>query len=82
MNCGKWEERHAEEALMVTEMVLRQRPELLDETIRDAKMMAEALNGVWTQLDRIVQQAVRRANGSDRGRLRLIVDRLAVSIRF
>lgn len=67
---------------MVTEMVLRQRPELLDETIRDAKMMAEALNGVWTQLDRIVQQAVRRANGSDRGRLRLIVDRLAVSIRF
>lgn len=75
------EERHAEEALTVTEMVLRQRPELLDKTIRDSKMMAEALNGVWNQLDRIVQQAVRRANGSDRRGLGLIVDRVAASIR-
>ena len=74
------EERHAEEALTVTQMVLRRRPELLDETIRDAKMMAEALDGVWKNLDRIVQQAVHRVNGTNHG-LRLIVDRLAACIR-
>jgi hypothetical protein len=75
------EERHAEEALTVTQMVLRQHPELLGETILDAKMMAKALDGVWNNLDRIVQQAVRRANGSECQGLRLIVDRLAASIR-
>ena len=60
----KVEERHAAEALEVTQMVLRARPELLHETLRDAKMMAEALDGVWTHLDRIVRNAsaeVRRA---------------------
>src|SRR6266480_1750713 len=51
------EERHAEEAMAVTQMVLQQRPELLDQTIRDARMMAEALDGVWNNLDCIVQQA-------------------------
>jgi hypothetical protein len=55
------EERHAQEALDVTQMVLRERPELLSETLRDAKMMAEAFDGVWTNLDRIVQAARRRA---------------------
>src|SRR3954463_9359204 len=55
------EERHAQESLEVTQMVLRQRPELLNETLRDAKMMAEALDGVWSNLDRIVQAARRRA---------------------
>src|SRR6266705_1487569 len=49
------EERHAAEAIEVTQMVLRARPELLRETLRDAKIMAEALDGVWTHLDRIVQ---------------------------
>jgi hypothetical protein len=53
----KVEERHAAEALAVTQMVLRVRPELLHETLRDAKIMAEALDGVWTHLDRIVQSA-------------------------
>jgi pyrroloquinoline quinone (PQQ) biosynthesis protein C len=53
----KIEERHASEALEVTQMVLRMRPELLDETLRDAEMMAEALDGVWTHLDRIVRAA-------------------------
>jgi hypothetical protein len=38
-------------------MVLRARPELLPATIKDAKIMAQALDGVWTQLDRIVQIA-------------------------
>ena len=74
------EERHAEEALAVTQMVLRQRPGLLGETMRDAKMMAEALDGVWNHLNRIVQQAAPQANSSDRRGLRVIVDRLAASI--
>jgi hypothetical protein len=54
------EERHADESLAVTQIVLRQRRELLSETLRDAKMMAEALDGVWNNLDRIVQAARRR----------------------
>ncbi len=54
------EERHADESLTVTAMVLQQRPELLTETLRDAKMMAEALDGVWNNLDRVVQNARRR----------------------
>jgi hypothetical protein len=40
----------------VTQLILRARPELLAETLRDAKTIAEALDGVWTQLDRIVQR--------------------------
>jgi hypothetical protein len=53
----KIEERHAAEALEVTQMVLQARPELLHETLRDAKMIAEALDGVWTHLDRIARSA-------------------------
>jgi hypothetical protein len=51
------EERHAAEALEVTQLVLRARPELLDETLRDARIIAEALDGVWAHLDRIVRDA-------------------------
>ncbi|HEX3522326.1 MAG TPA: hypothetical protein VHT52_09585 [Stellaceae bacterium] len=51
------EERHAEESLSVTQMVLSARPALLPATVEDAKVMAEALDGVWTHLDRIVQIA-------------------------
>ena len=58
------EERHADESLAVTQMVLRTRPELLPETLRDARMMVEALDGVWSHLDRIVQHARRRARNS------------------
>jgi hypothetical protein len=54
------EERHAEESLSVTQMVLRARPALLSETLGNAKIMAEALDGVWTQLDRVVRNAGRR----------------------
>jgi hypothetical protein len=54
------EERHAAESLAVTQTVLRARPTLLSETMRDAKKMAEALDGVWIQLDRIVRNARRR----------------------
>jgi hypothetical protein len=55
------EERHADESLAVTQIVLKGRPELLPETLRDAKIMGEALDGVWVQLDRIVRNAHRRA---------------------
>ena len=53
------EERHAVESLSTTQMVLKARPALLPETLSNAKLMAEALDGVWTQLDRIVQNARR-----------------------
>jgi hypothetical protein len=53
------EERHASEALSATQMVLKARPALLFETLSNAKLMAEALDGVWTHLDRIVQSARR-----------------------
>ena len=53
------EERHAEESLAVTEMVLKARPELASATLKDAKIIAEALDGVWTHLDRIVCSAGR-----------------------
>jgi hypothetical protein len=55
------EERHAEEALSVTQMVLSGRPALLSATIEDAKIMAGALDGVWTHLDRIVEIARQKA---------------------
>ena len=55
------EERHAEESLSVTQMVLQGRPALLSATIADAKTMAQALDGVWTHLDRIVEIARRQA---------------------
>jgi hypothetical protein len=51
------EERHAEESLEVTEMILRRRPELIADTLRDAKIMAVALDGVWMHLDRVVRTA-------------------------
>lgn len=53
------EERHAEEALEVTSLVLQRRPELYSETVLDAKLMAEALDGVWRRMDTIVRQAER-----------------------
>jgi hypothetical protein len=56
------EERHAEESLSVTQMVLNARPALVPATIEDAKIMAEALDGVWTHLDRIVETARQRAS--------------------
>jgi hypothetical protein len=53
------EERHATESVSITQMVLKARPTLLSETLRNAKIMAEALDGVWIHLDRIVQNARR-----------------------
>lgn len=55
----KVEERHAEESLAVTQLVLKARPELFCATLHDAKVMAEALDGVWTHLGRIVRGAGR-----------------------
>ena len=54
------EERHAQEAIGVTQLVLRRRPELLAETVADAKAMAEALDGVWEAMDEILQAAILR----------------------
>jgi hypothetical protein len=51
------EERHATEAIEVTRTVLAARPELVSDTLRDAAIMAGALDGVWRQLDRIVGAA-------------------------
>jgi len=64
------EERHADESLAVTQTVLKGRPELVPETLRDAKMMAEALDGVWVHLDRIIRNARRRARNN--GGLRML----------
>lgn len=51
------EERHAAEALEVTQTVLAACPQLLAPTLRDAKITANALDGVWIHLDRIVRCA-------------------------
>jgi len=53
------EERHAEESISITRTVLMARPSLVPETVRDAEIIARALDGVWIQLDRIVQNAGR-----------------------
>jgi len=45
--------------LSATQIVLKARPALLSETLSNAKLMAEALDGVWTHLDRCVQNARR-----------------------
>ncbi len=55
------EERHADESLEVTGMVLTRRPELYSETVLDAKLMAEALDGVWRRLDTIVRLAEQKS---------------------
>jgi hypothetical protein len=58
------EERHAEESVSITQIVLKARPTLLQETINDAKIMAAALDGVWTDLDRLVQNARQKVRRS------------------
>lgn len=54
------EERHAAEAIAVTQEVLARRPALLDATIEDAKTMARALDGVWVAMDNLVTAAIQR----------------------
>jgi pyrroloquinoline quinone (PQQ) biosynthesis protein C len=54
------EERHAEEAIAVTQAVLERRPELLAETIEDARTMAKALDGVWVAMDDIINSTITR----------------------
>lgn len=49
------EERHAAESLEVTEMVLRARPRLMHQTLGDAETMAQALDGVWQHLERLIR---------------------------
>ena len=52
------EERHAAEALEVTQTVLRQRPHLIEDTLRDAQLMADGLDSVWDRLDLVVRDAI------------------------
>lgn len=54
------EERHAEEAIAVTQEVLRRRPHLLAETVEGANMIADALDKIWISMDAIVASAIRR----------------------
>jgi hypothetical protein len=58
------EERHAAEALEVTQMIVSTRPELIPPTLHDAETIARALDGVWRHLDRIVRQASASAENS------------------
>lgn len=51
------EERHAQESLDVTREVLQTHPQLLEGTLADARMMAEAMDGVWSTLDKLVKAA-------------------------
>lgn len=64
------EERHAQESLEVTTGVLLARPELYSETVLDAKLMAEALDGVWRRLDTVVKLAEQKAQPGRTGRQR------------
>jgi hypothetical protein len=50
------EERHAADSLAVTRLVLARRPHLFEQTVRDAELMAEALDRVWDRLDEIVRK--------------------------
>jgi hypothetical protein len=54
------EERHAEEAIAVTQWVLERRPDLLAATIDDARAMADALDGIWLAMDHLIGSAVNR----------------------
>ena len=54
------EERHAEESLEITGMIMERRPELLPATLRDAERMASALDGVWRRLDEIAVRAAQQ----------------------
>jgi hypothetical protein len=51
------EERHAEEALAVMQTILCKRSDLVEETLRDARLMARALDGIWHGLEEIVANA-------------------------
>ena len=51
------EEHHAEESMAVTQMILQAHPELVPETLRDARLMAQALDGIWDRLDQIISAA-------------------------
>jgi pyrroloquinoline quinone (PQQ) biosynthesis protein C len=52
------EERHAEEAMAITQMILQARPALVADTMRDARLMAHALDGVWERLDELLTAAI------------------------
>jgi hypothetical protein len=75
------EERHATESVSITQIVLETRPMLLSETLSDAKIMAQALDGVWTHLDRVVQNA-RRTIQQPKGRALSVSGPMVPSDRY
>ncbi len=50
------EERHAQEALKLTNIVLANSPKLLDQTIKDAKIMAIGLDKFWSSMENLLQE--------------------------
>jgi hypothetical protein len=54
------EERHAQEAIEVTQAVLQRHPELFAETIEDARIMADALDKIWLTMDTVILSALDR----------------------
>jgi len=54
---GHVEERHGQEALALTELVLSARPQLLEETLAGAREMAQSLDGLWSSLESVLAAA-------------------------
>lgn len=75
------EERHADESLEVTGLILQRSPHLYSETILDAKLMAEALDGVWKRLDTIVRSAEQKHGLKRAPRQELMVIRTREPVR-
>ena len=59
------EERHGEESLRITEGLIERRPELAAQIVADARIMAEALCGLWSALDEVLTEAERGLPRSD-----------------
>lgn len=54
------EERHGEESLTITDAILAARPELVKQTLGDARIMADALQDLWAALDEVLVDAENR----------------------
>lgn len=52
------EERHGQEALEITTLVLSEKPHLLEPTLADARTMAAAVDELWTGLDRLLDETL------------------------
>ena len=57
------EERHGEESLGITKAIMAAKPEIAEQVIADARIMAEALQDFWGVLDDILINAEHRLTG-------------------